>query len=149
MAYDSYKKLINSVEMKATSEKGDHVYFTVSSRIQRARLAQFRAKLVIYFTLIIGAIASFKPALNFLVNSGSQSGFFEYLSLFAYGGASIIVAWEDLLLSIAASLPLSEIAGLITIVFVFVYSTYHIISVLRNLSLYGENLAPKHMRAKN
>ncbi len=78
-----------------------------------------------FFTFIIMALGSSVVFVDMTVNlftNLSQSGFYQYSSLLLSDGATIGLYWKQLGLSLLESLPLLNIAMLLIVLGVFIWS---------------------------
>lgn len=143
MVSDSYNKLVNSVYIAPASNREDSVFRNVESRIQKSRIRTYRTKVIAYICIILGAAVFVEPSLNLLWRGARNSGFLDYLSLVIDSSAYVAGTWKGLILSLAESLPAIEIASVVAILIVIIYSAKHMISALRNLSSYRHGDAMK------
>jgi hypothetical protein len=89
-----------------------------------------------FFTFVIVALGSsvvfVDMAINLFSNLG-QTGFYQYSSLLLSDGATIGLYWKQLGLSLIESLPLLNIAMLLVVLGVFIWSGTKAISNTRDI----------------
>ncbi|MDE2037845.1 MAG: hypothetical protein KGI69_01305 [Patescibacteria group bacterium] len=94
----------------------------VMVRIARKRVQRARALATLHIALIAGALSAFVPAIRYLAERASASGFGEYVSLMFSDGGSLSSTWKVLALSIAESAPVASSAAVIALALVIAYS---------------------------
>lgn len=93
--------------------------------LSRVRLEQKRAarrEIFLVGSLALGSLVAIIPAISYFLNSLIQSSFYQYLSLVFSDGTSVLTFWKEMIMSLAESLPLLGLVGVLTIVVVFLWS---------------------------
>ena len=129
MAEDQYKKLMAHLSTQGPKPSSEeHVMKAVEARILKARFFETRVRVPIFMTLVVGSLATIKPAWDLLIQGASQTDFSEYLSLVTSGGSSVFGAWKELTISLVESLPMTESALFIAVVLLLFYSVKKVAS---------------------
>lgn len=81
-----------------------------------------RTRLVFFGALALASVIAFIPALKYLINDFSNSGFYQYLSLIFSDSEVILASWREFSLSLAESLPFLSIAALFSVIFALLWS---------------------------
>ncbi|MFA7685509.1 MAG: hypothetical protein WCX95_01775 [Candidatus Gracilibacteria bacterium] len=89
----------------------------ILDRIAGAKMRRVRVILTAFSLIIVVGIASIVPALQYVSQSFSKSGFYSYFSLIFSDGGSIVAYWQEFLLSLADTLPVMGIIVLFSIIF--------------------------------
>jgi ABC-type phosphate/phosphonate transport system permease subunit len=91
-------------------------------RVEVARRRRLRLRIGFYGVLFIGALIGFFPAWSELQREATQSGFSQFISLFATDSTALIAYWQDFCFSLLESFPVIGIAGLLGIFFALLIS---------------------------
>ena len=93
---------------------------SIMLRITRERQSCARRRVVFLTFSALGACAALVPALRYVGQELSQSGFYEYFSLAFSDGEILLASWKEFALLLAESLPLMGI----TLVFVALFALF-------------------------
>jgi hypothetical protein len=113
---------IMRLEYKKSINPPDNLLPRIMARIGREKRLLAIKRVILFSFGIILPLAAFFPILRLLVADISSSGLTQYLSLVFSDTGAIMASWSDYLLSIAESLPVVPITGLLIIIFVFLGS---------------------------
>jgi hypothetical protein len=115
---------INTTYSGSDDEAVQRIFSVVSARIEHARVRQNRIRAAIHGLLIIATAVAFVPAIAYLVQGATQSGFIQYASLIS-DGASVAANWKEIVWSLADAMPVLEIAGVLALLLIFINSLYY------------------------
>lgn len=87
-------------------------------KIERREIARARTLSSGFGLIVIGAIATFIPTINYLIQSVSSSGFGQYFSLFISDSSYAMSNWNNLLFSIMEALPLTAIVAIVALLLI-------------------------------
>ena len=98
------------------------MYERICTTIERAETRRLRARAALHASIMMASIIGFVPALTYLIDRFSRSGFSEYLSLASSDTSYVFHNLGSFALSLADSLPVSASIMTIVIVLVSLYS---------------------------
>lgn len=108
--------------MRENIEPPERLYLGILARIEREKRRIARIRLA-FFGIVAGAsLASIIPSFQYVMREFAQSGFYEYLSLLFSDSGAVLASWREFALSLAESLPITEITIFLVMVFVFLVS---------------------------
>ncbi len=89
---------------------------TVLVRIEGERRRSARRRLVLSACLGLASLSALFPAVSYLVRDLAGSVFGRYLALLVSDGSYLVSFWSEYLMSLAESLPLTSLAGVLAAV---------------------------------
>ncbi len=90
----------------------------IYKREKRGALVRFISTGLVAVASCLGII----PAVIYLVQSISSSGFLQYVSLLSSDGTSLLTYWKEFSMSLAESLPLFSLTISIALLGIFIWS---------------------------
>ncbi len=136
MMHQDTKSRRISTNMNQDTEVCNRILKSVICRVEQFEVTRSHRKSIAYKTISIVAVIALIPIIYFILQSSSQSGFREYLSLVFSDGAYMIQNWKEFLLSTASSLPI--VGGIMTLLVLFILTT----AIQKNVenSIYSDNV---------
>lgn len=117
------------------SEPPTELYNKVIQRLaQERKISAIKKKLIFSVLVLFTSLILILPLLNNFKQELSQSGFWNYLSLFYFDLDSIVLYWQDFSLIILETLPALSLACILTMVFLILLSTRLIAQQIKNLN---------------
>ena len=87
-------------------------------KIEQREIARARYRSSGFGLIVIAAIVAFIPAIKYLVNSASTSGFGQYFSLFISDGSYAMSNWKNIAMSITEALPITAIMAIVALLLI-------------------------------
>ena len=116
---DQYRKVMQHLEEVVPSGL---LYRRIVARIHRAEQKRARLRLGCATLGTLLSCVVFIPVFNYFVLELVQSGVTQYISLVLSDGGLLLASWQEFLLSLAESLPITGISLLLGIIFLFLGS---------------------------
>jgi len=117
---NNLKRLFNQLD---TIEAPPGLEASILLKIQAESRKRARINLFVFGLLDLVSFTGLIAAAVFLANLLVRSGFTQYLSLIISEDGAIINYWQELILSLAESLPVLSLAVLLTVAIVLIWST--------------------------
>lgn len=115
---DNYNKLFKELEKVGAPEGLQAaILASISSREKRAALWRFSLLGGISALSLAGSVPAFLATVTGFV----QSGFTEYFALIMSDGSTLLISWQDFILTLAESLPLTNLALFLAAVAAFLW----------------------------
>ena len=112
-------------------ECSGRIFTQVVMRIERSRTKRNRWHAALHGALTVGAVAGIIPAVTYLIQEATQSGFVQYASLVGSDGSYAVANWKELLWSMAESMPILETALVLAILLVLINSVHYVLQYIR------------------
>ena len=126
-----YKQLfVHLPEQQAPHDLGDKVMV----RIEHTHIVRMRIRGTIHGTIVIASIIGFIPTVQYISAQTSASGFADYASLFLSDTSYAFAHLKTVVLPLAESMPVLDIALALGIILVFGNSLKRSLSSLSTLS---------------
>ncbi len=116
---NNYEKLFNGLER---FEPSDKLRAGILARIDFERRRSAIIRLTFLGIAAAASLAAMIPSFQYAAREFSQSGFYQYFSLFFSDSGAVLASWREFALSLAESLPLAEITIFLATVFTFLVS---------------------------
>lgn len=108
--------------MRENIEPPERLYLGILARIEREKRRIALIRLAIFGVVALASLAAIIPSFQYVAREFAQSGFYEYLFLIFSDSGAILASWRGFALSLAESLPTTEIMVFLFTVFVFLVS---------------------------
>lgn len=113
----------NSFVSQELPEPPKGLFNKIMARIQEERrLLTIKRQLVIFSLGVAGSAIAFIPAFKMLQTGLYESGFLQFFSLIFSDFGTVISYWQNFVMSLLETLPIINLAILLTIIFVFMGS---------------------------
>lgn len=108
--------------MRENIDPPERLYLSILARIgsEKRRLALIR--LAFFGVVAVASLVVVIPSFQYVAREFAQSGFYEYLFLIFSDSGVVLASWKEFALSLAESLPITEITIFLVTVFVFLVS---------------------------
>jgi len=126
------EKNLKKVLKRAVYEPNSNLSEAIWHNIIKKEKFLIRFKVYAFSLLGFLSIAGIIPVAKSLFVEFTQSGFYEYFSLFFSSGSSLSFYWKELTLSMAESLPVLDIIFLFSLVFIFLFSLRYVFKQIIN-----------------
>lgn len=128
---EKFKNLLNSIDSQEISVPGNLINNIVLVVDQKAKqTVGFKTLGLILVSFV--SVATSVPIISHIFTSFTQSGFYNYLSIIFSDSDVALVYWKEILISLAESLPVIGIVGLLTVTAIFVWSILKAVSITKN-----------------
>lgn len=117
-----YEKLFVMPAATDQSDPTDRLCRNVMIKIEAREVAQIRGRSFGFGLISIAAIIALIPAVDYLARSFTQSGFGQYLSLLTSDGSIALSHWQDVLMSITETLPVTALTALTALLIISLMS---------------------------
>jgi len=118
------KNLMSNLKYPELPEK---LFSKIMTRIHKEqKLSTIRTRLIIFSVTFISSIIALLPTTQALITSFKESGFMEFLSLIISDIEIVFNNWQDYSITLLESLPVTNIAILLTILFISLKSMQYI-----------------------
>jgi hypothetical protein len=127
---EEFKKILNKVDAKEVSIPSglaESIIFRINNKAKQSSKIKTLGLSIVSALSVIVAI----PIISQITTSFTQSGFYNYLSIIFSDGDMALVYWKEILFSLAESLPIVGILGLLIVLTVFTWSTLMTASIVR------------------
>lgn len=97
----------------------------ILSRIQAERrlmIIKSAVKFAVFLLFLIGSAVELIPAFEFMRNGLIESGFTQYLNLLFSDFETVVIYWQNFLLTLLESLPVFSIFIFLTVFLIFIES---------------------------
>lgn len=112
---NDYERLFRSLN---ELEPSDKLYRNIFAGIEIKRCRIIRIQFAFLGSAIFTSFIALIPAFQYTIQEFYQSGFYQYFSLIFSDGGTLILYWQEFVLSLAESLPLLGITAVLGIIFV-------------------------------
>lgn len=113
----------NSLISQELPEPPKGLFNKIMARIQEERrLLTIKRQLAIFSLGVAGSAIAFIPAFKMLQTGLYESGFLQFFSLIFSDFGTVISYWQNFVMSLLETLPIINLAILLTIIFVFMGS---------------------------
>ncbi len=106
-----------------------HLEAAVLRRLGAAQRRALYSRLLGFGAISISAIGALVPAINYLITTAINSGFYEYLSLGLSDQSALFTYWRELALSLTESLPILALTSVLALLAVLLWT------IPKNISL--------------
>ena len=93
--------------MNKDNEVCDRMLRSVICRVERFEVTRSHRKSVLYMVVSMVTLVALIPAIYYISESISMSGFGQYFSLISSDSSYMLTNWQEFVLSMASSLPLT------------------------------------------
>ncbi len=128
---EEFKKVLNKVDIGEVSvphRLAESIILKIDAKAkQNAKLKTFGLG-----TVSALSVTASIPIISQIITSFTQSGFYNYLSIIFSDSDVAIVYWKEILISLAESLPVIGILGLLIVLAIFTWSALMTASIVRN-----------------
>ena len=128
----SYKKLFTTIEQEQVPA---HIFEAVVYRIEHYKTIRARVYLTAHVALVIVAVVSLIPAIQYAMTEAANSGFMQYVSLIISDSSSIMSNWKEFSLLIAESLPIIGSIACVAALFICTNSIYRSLKYIPNITI--------------
>ena len=108
--------------MRENIEPPERLYLGILARIEREKRRIAVIRLAFFGVVASASLAAIIPSFKYVAREFAQSGFYEYLFLLFSDSDAVLASWREFALSLAESLPITEITIFLVMVFVFLVS---------------------------
>lgn len=108
--------------MRKNIEPPEGLYLGILARIEREKRRIAVIRLAFFGVVAVASLAAIIPSFQYVAREFAQSGFYKYLSLLFSDSGAVLASWREFALSLAESLPITEITIFLTTIFVFLVS---------------------------
>ena len=108
--------------MRENIEPPERLYLGILARIESEKRRIARIRLAFFGVVAAASLAAIIPSFQYAAREFAQSGFYEYLFLLFSDSGAVLASWREFALSLAESLPITEITIFLIMVFVFLVS---------------------------
>ena len=108
--------------MRENIEPPERLYLGILARIESEKRRIARILLAFFGVVAAASLAAIIPSFQYAAREFAQSGFYEYLFLLFSDSGAVLASWREFALSLAESLPITEITIFLVMVFVFLVS---------------------------
>lgn len=108
--------------MRENIEPPERLYNQILARIKREKRRIARIRLAFFGVVATASLVFIIPSFQYVAQEFAQSGFYKYLFLLFSDGGIVLASWRELALSLAESLPATEITIFLATVFAFLVS---------------------------
>jgi hypothetical protein len=115
----SYKQVFEQIY---TEEPSRDLARRITARIEHTKAIRVRRKAYAFGALSLAAIVSLVPALQYTSSQATNSGLYEYLSLFATDSNYVLSNLKTTLLTILESMPMMATALTLAILLIATYA---------------------------
>ena len=109
-----------STNMNKDTEVCDRILKSVICRVEQFEVKRSHRQSIAYKSICLMAVIALVPAIYYVLQSSSQSGFGRYISLVSSDGSSVIQNWRVFLMSTASSLPITGTIAALLMLFIIV-----------------------------
>jgi len=125
-----------STNMNKDNDVCDRILRSVICRVERFEVTRSHRKSVLYMVVSMVTLVALIPAIYYIYESISMSGFGQYFSLISSDGSYMLTNWQEFVLSMASSLPLTGAMVSLFILFVTMYAMRRTV----NYEEYSQNI---------
>ena len=122
--------------MNKDNDVCDRILRSVICRVERFEVTRSHRKSVLYMVVSMVTLVALIPAIYYIYESISMSGFGQYFSLISSDGSYMLTNWQEFVLSMASSLPLTGAMVSLFILFVTMYAMRRTV----NYEEYSQNI---------
>ena len=115
----TYYSLFKNIPEEQPSE---NIVSNVMVLVEHAEVRRVRIQTLVHGTFSVAIVGACIPAFTYLATNATNSGFFQYISLFTTDSTYVISHAKDVILSIADSLPVFESIMSTSLVIAGIYS---------------------------
>lgn len=116
---DNYEKLFQNLERLEPSEK---LRTCILTRIDFKKKRFVAIRLMFSVLVATASLVAVIPSFQYVAREFSQSGFYRYFSLIFSDSGAVIASRREFALSLIESLPVTEVAIFLVVIFVFLIS---------------------------
>lgn len=126
----SYKTTFDALWVQAPSAD---LAQRIETEILRIEAGRARRKAYSFAVLTIVALAAFVPALQYALGQTSQSGLYEYMSLFVSDSGYVFAHMREVMMTIVESVPLTGIVLTLAALLITAYAAEKSASYIRSV----------------
>lgn len=108
--------------MRENIEPPERLYLGILARIGREKRRLTLIRLAFFGVVAVASLVAVIPSFQYVAREFAQSGFYEYLFLVFSDSGVVLASWREFALSLAESLPITEITIFLVTIFVFLVS---------------------------
>lgn len=109
-----------STNMNKDTEVCDRILKSVICRVEQFEVKRSHRQSLAYKAICLLSVVALVPAIYFILQSSSKSGFGRYVSLLSSDSSYVFQNWREFLMSAASSLPITGSIAALLILFIIV-----------------------------
>jgi hypothetical protein len=127
-----YKNLFKNLRpAEPPADLLDKILFRIGQEQQIAHSVRLKARLIFSSAVTLLMLAFLLPVWNWFYGEITQTGFTQFFSLIFSDMDTIINYWQDFALSLLESLPFYSLAGILTVIFILLFSGRYMVHDIR------------------